>query len=234
VSGPADRHTRLLAQALELVADGTSIERVCGASLQLLGASGAAVVLMSELGGASTIAVAGDGADATFDIEFRLGEGPCHDAFGGDVDVLVPDLARTGPARWPVFSTEALTVGTRAVFALGARVGAIKLGVLYLQRDHAGEWSPSQTADARVLTEVVTALLVEHQAGLSNGENPSDWFSGSSDRAIVHQATGMIAVQLGCDLGSALARLRAYAVTSDLHLDETAGEVVAQRLRFEP
>ncbi|KPI12010.1 GAF domain protein [Actinobacteria bacterium OK074] len=51
-------------------------------------------------------------------------------------------------------------------------------------------------------------------------------------RAAVHQATGMISVQLGVSLEEALVRLRAHAYGSERPVGEVAQDVVARRLRF--
>jgi len=48
----------------------------------------------------------------------------------------------------------------------------------------------------------------------------------------VHQATGMILVQLGVSAEIAFARLRAYAYAHDRRLGDVAREVVERRLRF--
>jgi len=49
----------------------------------------------------------------------------------------------------------------------------------------------------------------------------------------VHQATGMISVQLEVSLAEALVRLRAHAYANDRPLNEVAADVVARRLRLE-
>ena len=69
------------------------------------------------------------------------GEGPCVDSSLWGRPVLQPDLATTGPGRWPAFSAGALEAGIGAVFALPLRVGGIRLGVLDLYRDQPGELS---------------------------------------------------------------------------------------------
>ncbi|MBV8992163.1 MAG: ANTAR domain-containing protein, partial [Pseudonocardiales bacterium] len=51
--------------------------------------------------------------------------------------------------------------------------------------------------------------------------------------AEVHQATGMISVQLGISVGEAFARLRARAFADDRLLSELATDVVARRIRFD-
>ena len=50
---------------------------------------------------------------------------------------------------------------------------------------------------------------------------------------MVHQATGMISVQLDVSLEEALARLRAHAFAQGTALGEVAAEVVGRQLRFD-
>jgi AmiR/NasT family two-component response regulator len=54
----------------------------------------------------------------------------------------------------------------------------------------------------------------------------------SGTHAEIHQATGMISVQLGVTLEEAFVRLRAHAFASNIALGALAGEVVRRRLRF--
>jgi hypothetical protein len=58
--------------------------------------------------------------------------------------------------------------------------------------------------------------------------------AGADFQYVVHQASGMIAVQLGVGVGEALVRLRAYAFANDRRLTEVAADVVGRRLRFDP
>lgn len=51
-------------------------------------------------------------------------------------------------------------------------------------------------------------------------------------RAEVHQASGMVVVQLGVSVGEALVRRRAHAFAIDRPLSVVAGDVVARRLRL--
>src|SRR5581483_7452688 len=52
-------------------------------------------------------------------------------------------------------------------------------------------------------------------------------------RFVVHQASGMVAVQLGVGVGEALICLRAYAFANDRPVTEVAEDVVGRRLRFD-
>ena len=53
------------------------------------------------------------------------------------------------------------------------------------------------------------------------------------DRLVVHQATGMIAAQLGETIPNALARLRAAAFTRGCSMYDLAQDVVERRVRFD-
>jgi hypothetical protein len=52
--------------------------------------------------------------------------------------------------------------------------------------------------------------------------------------AVIHQAAGMVSVQLGVDVDAALAELKARAVLEDRPLEDLARDVVARRSRFDP
>ena len=67
--------------------------------------------------------------------------------------------------------------------------------------------------------------------------NPSevlsiDLIDDTAHRAEVHQATGIVAVQLGVDVAEALVRVRAYAYAHDRQVAAVAGDIVARRLQL--
>jgi AmiR/NasT family two-component response regulator len=55
----------------------------------------------------------------------------------------------------------------------------------------------------------------------------------SENRAVVHQASGMVSVQAEMSVGDAMALLRASAFAADRPINEVASDVVAGRLRFD-
>lgn len=169
------------------------------------------------------------------ELQLTLGEGPCVDAFESGGPVLIADLdADAHLARWPAFAQAAAEAGVAALFAFPLVSGGIRVGVLDLYRDRAGELSSAELADALVFADLALLMLLNTQAGES-----LDGFDGTQDglsgpRAEVYQATGMVSVQLAVSLGEAFARMRGYAFIHDLVLSEVAREVVGRRLRFEP
>jgi hypothetical protein len=176
-------------------------------------------------------------------LQFTLGQGPGVDVDRAGIPVLVPDLADV-QARWPAFVPAAAEIGVRAVFAFPLRIGAINVGTLLAHRRSPGALGAERIVDALALADAVTVVLLHQQsAGLpgspgydsaSADDRPAPgWAQPVTYRAEVHQATGMISVQLGVGLAEALARLRAYAWSHGFLIAEVAAEVVARRMRFD-
>ena len=70
------------------------------------------------------------------------------------------------------------------------------------------------------------------QTGADPGTLGIELEAGSNLRLVVHQATGMVAEQLGITVTEALIRLRAYAFTQDRALTDVANDVVTGAFRF--
>ena len=172
------------------------------------------------------------------EVEFTLGEGPGLDCVAAGVPVLVADLSEAA-SRWPAFASAASELGVRAVFALPLRVGAISVGLVLAHRDTPGSLRDGQLVDALALADAITVVLSRRASGVS-GNATGDreaagpgWASAATHRLEVHQATGMISVQLGVSLAEALVRLRAHAYAQNRSVNEVAADVVARRLRLD-
>jgi AmiR/NasT family two-component response regulator len=120
------------------------------------------------------------------------------------------------------------------VFGFPLRIGAVRLGALGLYRDTPGPLTDDQHADALVVADVATRALLALQANASPSELAAEIETGANLRLVVHQACGMVAVQLGVSLTEALIRLRAYSFANDRPIAAIAEDVVARRLRFDP
>jgi hypothetical protein len=168
------------------------------------------------------------------DLQYELGEGPCVDAYQMDVPVLEPDLASPITPRWPAFCEPALAAGVRAVFGFPLQVGAVRLGAMNLYNDHAGPLTGEQHADALVMADVAAQSVLVLQAHAPPGQLAAELEAGADFQYHVHQAAGMVAVQLGRSVSHALIRLRAYAFGNGRPLSDVARDVIARTLRFEP
>ena len=126
-----------------------------------------------------------------------------------------------------------MAAGARAVFGFPLHVGGIRLGALNLYRDQPGPMSEDQYADSLVLAGLAAQAVLATQAHASPGTLAMELEEGADFRFVVHQASGMVAVQLGVSVGEALVRLRAYAFGNDRLLGEVAEAIVARTLRLD-
>jgi GAF domain-containing protein len=212
---------------------------MCEVVCALLRVKGAAVSLLAQ-GQATLLCAAGELAVSLEDVQFTIGEGPSVDAVRAKDVVAAPYLGPGSAARWPAFAAAAADCGAGAVFAFPLRVGAARLGTLTLYQDSPGPLSPDQEAEARVVVEVVTWRIIAMQAAaLGDGSLGADdavafgLADAADSRAHVHQASGMVSVQLGIGIVDALVRLRAHAFSMGRPVAEVAAEVVAGTRRFD-
>lgn len=214
-----------------------SVAHVCAAAVAGVGVDGAGVTVMVSPIVRDTVHATDRVAGELEEWQLAFGQGPCVDAFAAGGPVLVVDLRSPDySARWPAFTPAALGSGARAVFALPMQVGAIRLGVLDLYRTRPGPLSPHELADALAFADTAGMLLLDGAAGTQPDTADLAWQRDdpTAHQAQVHQATGMILVQLGVSAEAAFARLRAYAYAQDRRLGDVARDVVERRLRFEP
>ena len=210
-----------------------TIVHVCAAAIAATGVEGAAVTVTLNAGVRETVYATDAVAAEVEELTLTLGEGPGVDVCGGGA-VLVGDFADPGwLSRWPMFVPAAAQAGAGAVFALPLQAGAVRVGALTLYRAGPGHLRPEQLSDALMLADTACALLLDGtpQARNSHDASPEHVVP---QHAQVHQATGMITVQLGVSAAVALIRLRAFAYAHGRPLHDVAGDVVARRIRFDP
>ncbi|HEX6354864.1 GAF and ANTAR domain-containing protein [Actinophytocola sp.] len=208
--------------------------RLCMACLSALPVSGVGASLMTAAGPSGIVLAATDErARQLEELQFALGEGPCVEASGSGWPVLEPDLVATGSPRWPRFGAAVLDAGVRAVFAFPLRVGAIRVGVLDLYRDTPGLLTNRDLAEALAFADAATAVVL-HMQDHDGYDGAGPALIGSIDsRAEVHQATGMVAIQLGVSLAEALLKLRTHAYATSRTMSAIAADVVNRRMWFD-
>ena len=115
-----------------------------------------------------------------------------------------------------------MSTGTRRHRSTGC--ASLRSRVLALYRDRRGALSPDELAQGLVVSDVAAQVVLSLQAGAPPdsvhellARDPPHW-------AEVHQATGMISVQLGVSMDEAFVRLRAHAFA--------AGRPAAQGCRW--
>jgi hypothetical protein len=189
-------------------------------------------VALSTLGdplGSQTIAASSPVALRVEEIQLDLGEGPGWEALRIGAPVLVPDLETASAPRWPMALNSIRATSVSGLFAFPMCVGPLALGcvdftvrsmVTLTAADVTGVGTLADAAARRVLRR---ALSVSENGGL---EAPFGRYS----RREIHQATGMIAAQLGLSVADASLILHAHAYAAGRSLQDVAQQVVAKTL----
>lgn len=200
----------------------------------MLGVNGAGISMVTKAGNRGVVCATDDISARIEDLQLTLGEGPCVDAVRTGSPVIVSDLSEPGDIaieRWPAFMEGASSMGVRAVFAFPLRIGAISVGAMDLYRDLPGELADKDVTGALLASDAAAIALLH----LDSGEGDTfadDVDSRSTYQLQVHQATGMVQVQLGVPTEEAFLMLRARAFATGRSLADIATDVVARRLRF--
>jgi hypothetical protein len=210
-----------------------SLRSLCQAAAARLPVSGVAVSVRSARVLSEVLCAIGPLSPELEELQLTVGEGPSLKVLAGGLSVLVGDVDWAAQqARWPLFAPAAVEAGARALFALPLRLGAIRVGVFVLASDRPGLLPAEDLAEAWVFAEFALRLVLDEQAGIDSHDGYPVVDELSDSRPEIHQATGMISVQLGVGIAEAFSRLRARAFAEGRPLSEVAADVVARRRRL--
>ncbi|MEO8095689.1 MAG: GAF and ANTAR domain-containing protein [Pseudolysinimonas sp.] len=205
--------------------------RLCDPFLEALPVTGASISVFDIERRQSTICVSDDVAARLDELQLELGEGPHWDALRTARPVIA--MLGTGTHReWPVFADAALDLGAAALFSFPMFLGAVTVGVVDLYSARPELLDPSDVALAARLTARTTRRAVHHAVRGAADHDPLAVAASPAMRREVHQATGMILVQLNTTASEAFFRLRAYAFASSRTMQEVAHDVITGSLDF--
>jgi hypothetical protein len=230
--GAADRWVRMVAAVAAGSPGGLTLAGMCSACERVLLALGAEIILMDENGDVGLRFVSSPLIEPLQDLQLTLGVGPAFDAYREGSPILELDLIGDAPDRWPGLVGLLIDQGVGAVFSFPLQVGAARSGVLTAYRSHPGPLADGLYADALVLAAVITRAILSLQASQTDGELAAALSDGEVDGAEIHQAAGMISVQIHAAIGDALSLLRARAFAEHITTRALALDVVSRRIRF--
>jgi hypothetical protein len=205
------------------------------ACVEALGIAGATLTLSTSSVLTEPVCVTDERVGEVEEFESTVCEGPGVDAVRLGTPVIIEDLSTLAATRrWPHFVPQALRLGIRAVCSLPLALGAVRVGSLNLYNDAPLELSPGQLLDALVYADIALLLVLDARGGIDtplssgvlNGEG------ATLRNAEVHQAAGMMSVQLGLPVVDALVLLRAHSYSNQKRLSDVARAVVERRLSF--
>ncbi|MGW3123111.1 ANTAR domain-containing protein [Streptomyces sp. NPDC001107] len=192
----------------------TGVAAACGtrsAALTLVGAT------FDQL----SLAASDEPSRAAQELEFLLGEGPARDATR-----QVRAVSATGSGmtdRWPGYGPAVSELGIEEVTAVPLSMEGTCVGALTVF-DAASRMTGSDTFAE--VAEVLTRTMILNPAG------DPDLYGGTDMRALVHQAAGMVSVQLDCSVTDALELIKARAFTEGVSAHAVADRIVRGELRL--
>jgi hypothetical protein len=203
------------------------LQRICRGAAVSLSLAGASIHLLNRPNGGGVVASSDDVARAVGEAAFTTGEGPSLDAYSQARPVLVPDLLEEGQRIWPGYVSAIRAFGIAACFSLPLHIGAVRLGVLDLYGASPGPLGPDQVALALTFADLAVERLLDPDPGASAGDVNERLVEALERRAEIHQAQGMVMVDLEVDLAEALSLMRAHAFRRDMSLLDVAREILA-------
>ncbi|MFJ2771180.1 GAF and ANTAR domain-containing protein [Streptomyces sp. NPDC087300] len=213
---------------------------LCRTCVELLPIGGASVSITAS-SSVRTLWYASDDTSARLaETQYTLGDGPCQSALDLGAPVLAGDLTQGPDARkWPVFAVQAVGLGVLATFSLPLGSGALAIGTLDLYRTTTGALSPRELGIAMMIKDAVTFAVLNLSNGHpesadADGGGVASWVEAAeADRTEVHQAVGMVMIQLGTDPEKALDYLRARAFAQGQTVSEVAQDVIDRSFSFQ-
>jgi hypothetical protein len=204
---------------------------LCSACVEVLDVAGAGITVMGA-GQSGPLCVSSQRMAELEDLQFTMGVGPCQDAYFSGRPVHAPRLDVSVVALWPAFVDMARDAGIGAVFAYPLSADGAKIGVMTLYQDREGELSASQHDDSLAIARVLTETVLSLQDAAPDGVLAPALEDAVTYRAEIHQASGMVSVQLEISIAEALVRIRAHAFASGQPVGVVAAEIVARQLRL--
>jgi hypothetical protein len=203
---------------------------LCGPFLTTFGVTGVAVSTLSGPLGTGTVCSSDAMSSRREEIQFDLGEGPCWQAHDSNRAVVEHDLAATSATRWPAAAAALRDAGVASVAALPLSYGRLDLGAVDLYSDERRDLDDVEVDQATALACIAgRSVLTRALEALGAGDD--SLFPTSFPRE-VHQASGMVMMQLGIGVDEALLVIRGHAWSSGRSLRDVASEIVLRRLDF--
>src|SRR4051794_33958333 len=217
----------MLADTLVADFDVTDLfNRLTAASVELLGASTAGLMLVDQHGVLQLMASSSEAMRQLELFEMNHNEGPCMECYATRTPVSADLRDPSSARRWPQFVEQALGASVVSVQALPMRLRGQTLGALNIFHNSARILSGHDTALAQALADVATIALLQRRALASSELLTEQLQEALNDRIVIEQVKGMLAERGQLDVDAAFALLREYCRSLRIPLTATARELL--------
>jgi len=206
---------------------------LCELFITALPVAGASVSVMVPSGARLTLASSDEVAARIDELEFELGEGPQGATARSGEIVSITDVSEHDHEEWPVFGAALRELPVGSLFCIPMLMGAVTLGVATLYGAAPRELTLDQQIAALAIASSIAGLAVERAMHSAAAESTHESATSPALRREVHQATGIMLVQLNTTATIAYARLQAYAFANGRTVEAVAHDVVAGILTFD-
>ena len=152
----------------------------------------------------------------------------------GTPTVVANTADRPTFVRWPAFGPVLSEAGIGSLLCYPLVSGGARVGSVTSYRDTPWSPDPDTYTDGLLLAALTTEIVLQAQAGALGDELSIDLQPNLRDRAVIQQAGGITAEQLGISIGEAMVRLRAHAFASNQTLASLARRVTSGETALEP
>lgn len=167
------------------------------------------------------------------ELHFEIGEGPQWAAARTGEIVHTTDVANDTHHDWPVFGAALRQLPVGSLFCIPMRMGAVTLGVASLYSQTPRTLTDDQQETAIAIASAIAGPAAHQALNTAAAEPDGESHASVALRREVHQATGMLIVQLDTTATVAFARLQAYAFANGRTLEEVAHDIVSGALILE-
>jgi GAF domain-containing protein len=201
---------------------------VSAASVDVLGADAAGVMLADGRGGLRLVASSEERMRLLELFEIQHDEGPCLDAYA--TGTAVQASAAEGLERWPAFAPVAAEQGFRFMCAVPLQLRGSFLGALNLFRSTDAAFTGEEMQIAQALAHVAAVGLLQQRALSERSLLAEQLQLALQSRVVIEQAKGMIAESLSIDVDAAFDFLRAQAHARNLELTGLARQIATREI----
>jgi GAF domain-containing protein len=164
-----------------------------------------------------------------------IGHGPIFSVVETGTPTVVADTDdKITRVRWPVFGPLLTEAGIRSLLSFPLVSGGARVGAITSYRRTPLFPDPDTYASGLILATLATEIVLQIQAGSNVDPMGDEADAMFQNNAVVQQAVGVTAEQLGISVADAAIRLRAHAFATDQPLAVLARRVVNGETSLEP
>jgi transcriptional regulator with GAF, ATPase, and Fis domain len=157
-------------------------------------------------------------------------QGPSVEAYRAATVVTLSTVSEA-PAQWAAFRSAASRAGIVAVAAVPLRSGDASVGAVGLYCTSMRDWSRDDLDAVQILSDLATGYVVTGVNLAMQERTITQLKEALGSRAVIEQAKGVLAAELGIPVGEAFELLRRHARNRGISLRAVAAAVVEGGLR---